>query len=132
MKAKWISPAAARGPGVSMSWYLWNSTVSDEIERLKARLLAERSSASNRSTSRCRGVTAATGSFIHRLAEGREREISAPRSVRNRHFQTSGDVFDEAVASVSVAYADQNEKDHAALKRAIRAGKVKASIEKAK
>ena len=41
-------------------------------------------------------------------------------------------MFDEAVASFSVAYADQNEKDHAALKRAIRAGKVKALIEKAK
>ena len=26
------------------------------------------------------------------------------------------DVFDEAVAAFSVAYADQNEKDHAALK----------------
>jgi hypothetical protein len=42
------------------------------------------------------------------------------------------DVFDEAVAAFSVAYADQNEKDHAALKRAIRAGKVKAVVEKAK
>jgi uncharacterized protein (DUF2252 family) len=42
------------------------------------------------------------------------------------------DVFDEAVAAFSVAYADQNEKDHAALKRAIRAGKVKAVTERAK
>jgi hypothetical protein len=42
------------------------------------------------------------------------------------------DVFDKALAAFSVAYADQNEKDHAALKRAIRAGKVKAVIEKAK
>jgi len=42
------------------------------------------------------------------------------------------DAFDEALAAFSVAYADQNEKDHAALKRAIRAGKVKALIEKAK
>ena len=31
-----------------------------------------------------------------------------------------GEAFDQALASFSVAYADQNEKDHAALKRAIR------------
>ncbi len=43
-----------------------------------------------------------------------------------------GDVFDKALAAFSVAYADQNEKDHAALKRAIRTGKVEAVIEKAK
>ncbi len=41
-----------------------------------------------------------------------------------------GDVFDKAVAAFSVAYADQNEIDHAALKRAIREGKVKAVFEK--
>ena len=43
-----------------------------------------------------------------------------------------GDSFDKAIAAFSIAYADQNEKDHAALKRAIRAGKVKAVFEKAK
>jgi uncharacterized protein (DUF2252 family) len=42
------------------------------------------------------------------------------------------DAFDEALAAFSVAYADQNEKDHAALKRAIRDGKVKADFEDAK
>jgi len=42
------------------------------------------------------------------------------------------DTFDEALAAFSVAYADQNEKDHAVLKRAIRDGKVEAVIEKAK
>ncbi len=36
------------------------------------------------------------------------------------------DVFDTAVAAFSVAYADQNEKDHAVLKRAIRDGKIEA------
>ena len=36
------------------------------------------------------------------------------------------DVFDEAVAAFSVAYADQNEKDHAVLKRAIQDGKIEA------
>jgi len=39
------------------------------------------------------------------------------------------DVFDEALAAFSVAYADQNEKDHALLKRAIQEGKILALIE---
>jgi hypothetical protein len=42
------------------------------------------------------------------------------------------DAFDKALAAFSVAYADQNEKDHAALKRAIRNGKVEAVFEAAK
>ena len=37
-----------------------------------------------------------------------------------------GDVFDEALASFAVAYADQTERDHAALEAAIRSGKVAA------
>lgn len=40
-----------------------------------------------------------------------------------------GDTFDKALAKFSVAYADQNEKDHAALTRAVRAGKIKAVAE---
>jgi len=39
------------------------------------------------------------------------------------------DAMDKALAAFSVAYADQNEKDHAALDRAIRKGKVKAVFE---
>ena len=39
------------------------------------------------------------------------------------------DVFDEAIAAFSVIYADQNEKDHAMLKRAIQDGKIEAVIE---
>jgi uncharacterized protein (DUF2252 family) len=42
------------------------------------------------------------------------------------------DAFDKALAAFSVAYADQNEKDHAALKRAIHDGKVKAVFEEVK
>ncbi len=42
------------------------------------------------------------------------------------------DVFDKALAAFSVAYADQNEKDHAVLKRAIRDGKIEAVIEEPK
>jgi uncharacterized protein (DUF2252 family) len=47
-------------------------------------------------------------------------------------YMGKSDVFDEALASFSIAYADQNEKDHAALKRAIRAGKIKARDEEKK
>ena len=39
------------------------------------------------------------------------------------------DAMDQAIAAFSKAYADQNEKDHAALDRAIRTGKVKAVFE---
>lgn len=42
------------------------------------------------------------------------------------------DEFDKALADFSIAYADQNEKDHAALKRAIRDGKVEAVLEEPK
>jgi hypothetical protein len=39
------------------------------------------------------------------------------------------DAFDQAIAAFSMAYADQNEKDHAALDRAVRRGKVQAVFE---
>ena len=40
------------------------------------------------------------------------------------------DTFDKALVAVSFAYADQNEKEHAALGRAVRAGKIKAKFER--
>ena len=43
-----------------------------------------------------------------------------------------GDVFDKAIETFSAAYADQNEQDYAALKRAISGGKLEAVIEEAK
>ena len=46
-------------------------------------------------------------------------------------YMGKSDVLDKALATFSFAYADQNEKDHAALKRAIRDGKVKAVFEEA-
>jgi uncharacterized protein (DUF2252 family) len=39
------------------------------------------------------------------------------------------DAFDQAIAAFSKAYADQNERDHAALDKAVRKGKVKAVFE---
>lgn len=40
-----------------------------------------------------------------------------------------GDAFCEAIAEFGVAYADQNERDHAALVAAVRAGRVEAVTE---
>src|SRR5262249_33678695 len=39
------------------------------------------------------------------------------------------DTFDEAIAAFGKAYADQNERDHAALARAVKKGRVKAVFE---
>jgi uncharacterized protein (DUF2252 family) len=47
-----------------------------------------------------------------------------------RGYMGKSDAFDKAMAAFSVAYADQNEKDHAALARAIRKGTLKAEFEK--
>jgi threonine dehydrogenase-like Zn-dependent dehydrogenase len=47
-------------------------------------------------------------------------------------YMGKSDVFDKAIAAFGVAYADQNEKDHAALERAVRKGQVKAVSEEAK
>jgi uncharacterized protein (DUF2252 family) len=47
-------------------------------------------------------------------------------------YMGKSEALDKAIASFSMAYADQNEKDHAALDRAVRSGKVKAVFEEAK
>jgi uncharacterized protein (DUF2252 family) len=41
-----------------------------------------------------------------------------------------GDNFDRALASFALAYADQNEQDHAALHKAVKAGRIAAVVEK--
>jgi len=45
-------------------------------------------------------------------------------------YMGKSDAFEQAMTGFSVAYADQNERDHAAFGRAIRKGTVKAVIEK--
>jgi hypothetical protein len=40
------------------------------------------------------------------------------------------DEFDNVIADFSIAYADQNQMDHAVLKRAIRGGEVEAVFER--
>jgi uncharacterized protein (DUF2252 family) len=47
-------------------------------------------------------------------------------------YMGNSDTFDKAIAAFSLAYADQNESDHAALERAVRKGKVKAVLEETK
>jgi hypothetical protein len=44
-------------------------------------------------------------------------------------YMGNSDEFDRAIAAFSIAYADQNEKDHAALDQAVRRGKVRAEFE---
>jgi uncharacterized protein (DUF2252 family) len=53
-------------------------------------------------------------------------------SVTLSGYMGKSDTFDRAIAKFSKAYADQNEKDHAALKRAVRKGNVKAVFEEAR
>jgi len=44
-------------------------------------------------------------------------------------YMGKSDTFEEAIAKFSMAYADQNAKDHAALAAAIKKGRVKAVVE---
>jgi uncharacterized protein (DUF2252 family) len=44
-------------------------------------------------------------------------------------YMGSSDTFDQAIAGFSLAYADQNEKDHASLIKAIKSGKIEAEYE---
>jgi uncharacterized protein (DUF2252 family) len=46
-------------------------------------------------------------------------------------YMGKSDRFDEAIADFSVAYADQSERDHKTLTKAVRAGKLEAFIEDA-
>lgn len=44
-------------------------------------------------------------------------------------YMGKSDTFDQAIAGFAMAYADQNERDHAALAKAVKQGKVKAEFE---
>ena len=39
------------------------------------------------------------------------------------------DAFDKAIAAFAIAYADQSERDHAVLKKAVRSGRVEVVME---
>jgi len=63
---------------------------------------------------------------------GRALSLSHARSGRSAMiagYLGKSDVFDVAMAAFSVAYADQNERDHAAFRRAVKTGKVQAEFE---
>ncbi len=63
---------------------------------------------------------------------GRALALSHARSGKScllSGYMGKSDVFDEAIASFALAYADQNESDHAALVRAVKAGQVEAEVE---
>jgi len=65
---------------------------------------------------------------------GRALALSHARSgcsVTLSGYMGKSDAFDLAIAAFSVAYADQNKRDHAALKSAVRKGNVKAVFEEA-
>ncbi len=47
-------------------------------------------------------------------------------------YMGKSDTFDRAIADFSLAYADQNESDHAALENAVKQGKVQAVFEEAR
>jgi hypothetical protein len=49
--------------------------------------------------------------------------------IRISGYLGSSDTFDEAMGKFAIAYADQTERDHAALKAAVRAGKIKVHLE---
>jgi len=44
-------------------------------------------------------------------------------------YMGSSDTFDRAIKDFSIAYADQNEKDHAAFMKAIKTGRIEAEFE---
>ena len=45
-------------------------------------------------------------------------------------YMGKSDAFDEAIAGFSIAYADQSERDHKVLMKAVRAGKLEVFIER--
>jgi hypothetical protein len=59
-------------------------------------------------------------------AHAKVSEISATIS---GYLGSSSDEFDEAMGDFAVAYADQAERDHAALRAAVKSGKVKVFLE---
>jgi uncharacterized protein (DUF2252 family) len=52
-------------------------------------------------------------------------KVSEISSTISRYLGSSSDAFDVAMGKIALAYADQAERDHAALKAAVRKGKIK-------
>ena len=71
-------------------------------------------------------------SMRHGAVDSRAFDARSGSSALLSGYMGKSDTFDRAIASFSLAYADQNENDHAALERAVRKGKVKAVFEEAR
>lgn len=59
----------------------------------------------------------------HTLARSHARSADAATVAG---YLGKGDPFEEALATFAIAYADQTEKDHAALVKAVRSGRIHA------
>lgn len=60
-----------------------------------------------------------------RLDDVRRRDLMRPIS----GYLGKSDAFDRAIGDFALAYADQNENDHATLVAAVKAGRIKALVE---
>lgn len=81
------------------------------------------------------GTFGAAEMTLHATWCGRALALSHARSghsIALSGYMGRSDAFDRAIATFSMAYADQNEKDPAALERAVRSGRVKAVFEEAR
>ncbi len=76
-------------------------------------------------------MTKAEWSNTSRSADGRwPGRMRAPATRRvSRGYLGKNDTFDDAIGEFAVAYADQTERDHAALVKAIRAGTARVRAE---
>jgi hypothetical protein len=71
---------------------------------------------------------------VGRQAPGRERRPRLAHARSGAPVEISGylgksDAFDKAIAAFSIGYADQSERDHAVLKKAVRSGRVEVVTE---
>ena len=65
-------------------------------------------------------------SAAERAARGKAARSNAPRSIAIAAYLGRGTAFDRAIATFAEAYADQNERDHAAMQEAARDGRIAA------
>ena len=97
--------------GVARDFYvrqLWDAKGSADVERMDPKTL---------------GIYAEVCGWTLARAHGRSGDAIAIAS-----YLGTGDVFDQAMGSFAEAYADQNERDYAALEEAATAGRVVAEM----
>jgi hypothetical protein len=81
-------------------------------------------------------VEAYTPSVMRQYAEACARTLARAHARSGEAAKISGylgksDVFDRAVADFSIAYANQSERDHDTLMKAVRTGKLEVFVERA-